>query len=233
MDAFAGMTYPTSQSTKLCTLDDNLAIPDFEEDYGVDMASPHYDLGTLDKLPLELIGEILKTLDLRTLMDLRYANRRATEIINSIPQYKAIRKHAPNALRGILAIQTGRYITLEHLYEKLCTPECEVCGVAGSFLYLLTCKRACFFCFRKRSEFLPLQQTQAIKSFGIDRKFLKTLPCMRSVPGTYSIRMAKKGRSLLLFDTENVRQATIDLARAVSSNEQYVSWICWGYRWLT
>lgn len=47
------------------------------------------------------------------------------ELVNSFFQYKAINKYAPNALRGILSIEAGRWVTCRTLYEKLCMPGCE------------------------------------------------------------------------------------------------------------
>ncbi|KAF2136590.1 uncharacterized protein K452DRAFT_237240, partial [Aplosporella prunicola CBS 121167] len=85
-------------------------------------------------------------LDLRTLTDFRCVNQRAMQVVDSIFPYNAIIKHVRNALRGILSIETGRWITCEALFETLCTPQCESCGAFGGYLYLITCKRVCYRC---------------------------------------------------------------------------------------
>ncbi|KAI0484955.1 hypothetical protein GGR56DRAFT_616277 [Xylariaceae sp. FL0804] len=129
------------------TLDDRLPGLESPPEQGHFCLPPTKDIGALDDLPPELVAMILSELDLRTLTDFRCVNRRAAELVNSLVEYKAITTHAQNALRDILSIEAGRGITCRTLYDKLCTPNCEQCGDFGSYLYLLTCKRLCFFCF--------------------------------------------------------------------------------------
>ena len=173
------------------TLDDNL--PDLQcQPYNDHIPDPHKAyLGPLDTLPLELLCEILQQLDLCTLKDFRHVNRRAMWLVESFPQYKAIRKHAYNALRGIIYIEANRWITCEMLYEKLCTAECEECGDFGGYLYILTCKRVCFLCLSEDKRYLPLRYRHAIRKFGLNRPILGTLPSMKSIPGTYSPNQKK------------------------------------------
>ncbi|EQL02064.1 hypothetical protein G6O67_005618 [Ophiocordyceps sinensis] len=71
---------------------------------------PTTNAGVLDRLPLETLHEILFELDLRTLVALRRVNRRGRELVGSLPQWNAISKHARNALRGILALETGDHL---------------------------------------------------------------------------------------------------------------------------
>ncbi|KAF7590952.1 hypothetical protein BBP40_002204 [Aspergillus hancockii] len=73
---------------------------------------PKYALGALEQLPLEIINMV----------------------VDSIPQYKAIIKHAPASLRGIISIGTGRWISCQDLHDKLCTAECDSCGDFGGYL---------------------------------------------------------------------------------------------------
>jgi hypothetical protein len=166
---------------------------------------------------------VLSQLDLRTLTDFRRVSQRATEVIESIPQYKEVSKHARNVLRGILSIETGRWITFETLYDKLCAAECEQCGDFGGCLYILTCKLVCFLCFSEDGKYLPLLHSHAIRKFGISRQNLDQLPGMRSIPGTYSPN-EKKGRGrLALVDSESALCAGIALHGSSSAMEQYVS----------
>src|SRR6266699_2232047 len=175
---FHDLTYPRLRLNDH-TLDDNL--PAFQCQFEKD----HFRLplttnvGTLDALPPELVERILSQLDLRTLTDFRRVNRRATELVNFLPEYKTITTHARNALRGILSIETSRWITCSTLYEKLCTPSCEQCGDFGGYLYLLTCKRVCFLCLSQDKLYLPLLPRHASRKFGLDRQIIEKLPRMR------------------------------------------------------
>jgi hypothetical protein len=205
------------------TLDDNL--PDLQcQPYNDHNPNPHKAyLGALDTLPLELLHEILRQLDLRTLTDFRHVNRRAMWLVESFPQYQAIRKHAHNALRGIICIEASRWITCEMLYEKLCTAECEECGDFGGYLYILTCKRVCFLCLSEDKRYLPLRYRHAIRKFGLNRPILGTLPSMKSIPGTYSPNEKKVCAHIALVDSDCARRAGITLHGSVSVMEQHVS----------
>lgn len=217
-----GLTY-THDKIRGFMLDDHL--PDLQcQPYNDHIPNPPKAyLGALDRLPLELIHEILPPLDLRTLTDFRHVNRRAMWLVESIPQYKAIRKHAYNALRGIIYIKAGRWITCEMLYEKLCTAECEECGDFGGYLYVLTCKRVCFLCLSEDKRYLPLRYRRATRKFGINRAILCTLPSMKSIPGTYSPTQRKFRIRVTLVDSESARRAGIALHGSVSAMKQYVS----------
>jgi hypothetical protein len=181
-----------------------------------------YDLGVLDTLPIELLDEVLCQLDLRTLADFRRVNRRAIELVNALPSYKAIITHIPNALTGILGIRTGRWITCRTLFKKLCTPICEVCGDFGGYLYLITCKRACFLCFTQKKAYLPLPPRAVCREFGLKSGTATNLTHMLVVPGTYAPNM-KKANQTLLIDYQSALYAGVLLHGSVNAMNKHVS----------
>jgi hypothetical protein len=205
------------------TLDDNLPSPKSQPRIECLRLPPRTNLGVLDALPPELLQEILSQLDLRTLTDFRRINRRAIELVNSLPQYKAINTHALNALRGILSIETGRWITCRTLYEKLCTPGCEQCGDFGGYLYLLTCKRVCFLCLSQDRRYLPLSPRRASWKFGLDSRIINTLPRMRVICGTYSPNEKRISAPSVLVDYESALHAGISLHGSLSAMQKYVA----------
>jgi hypothetical protein len=214
------LTYPYPQVQDLA-LDDNLPTSKFLLSHGLDIKPPEFNLGALDKLPTELLQGLLPQLDLCSLMRFRCVNRRALEILESIPQYKAIATHASNVLQGAVKTGAGQWISCETVYEKLYAAECEQCGDFGGYLYILTCKRVCFLCLSEAANFLPLQPIQAIRKFAINRQILGTLPCMRSIPGEYSRR--KQGHLLRfdLVDRESAYRAGVILHGSPDAMEQY------------
>jgi hypothetical protein len=129
------------------TLDDNIQAVRCPRDNFTAYNPPEVGLSALDALPLELLQAMLLKLDIRTLADFRVVNRRAREVMNSIPEYDAVIKHIPNVFRGILTIDGGRWITCESLYDEFCTAECKQCGDFGYYIHILTCKRVCSLCF--------------------------------------------------------------------------------------
>ena len=196
------LTYPVNTKWD-CTLDQNLPHPTGSQNKTRRRNLLEKDLGALDLLPLELLQEILSYLDLRSLANFRHANRRATEVVESIPRYKATMTHAGYVIPCILGIETGPWITLGTLYDQICTAKCEKCGDFGGYLYILTCTRVCFYCFTEDKKYLPLLFNDAIRSFGIDRRIIQTLPHMKSIPGEYSTLMKKRERPTKLVDYES------------------------------
>ncbi|POR35733.1 F-box domain-containing protein [Tolypocladium paradoxum] len=184
---------------------------------------PTANLGALDALPLELLQEILCQLDLRTLTDFRYVNRRATELVDYLPQHRAITTHARNTLRAILGIGTGRWITCKSLCQKLHTPRCERCGDFGSYLYLLTCKRVCFLCMSQDQLFLPLSPNRARRKFGLEYGDLKTLPRMRAIRGIYSPNSKRVATRCILVDHESALRAGVARHGSLTAMNEYVA----------
>ncbi|RDL32399.1 uncharacterized protein BP5553_08855 [Venustampulla echinocandica] len=217
---FHALTYPRLQLTDN-TLDDNLPIQ--PKCHIETHTSLTVDLGSLDILPQELLDYILPQLDLRTLTDFRRVNRRAFQLVASLPQYKAINTHARDALRGILATGTGRSITCETLYSTICIAECEQCGDFGGYLYILTCKRVCYLCFTLDRAYLPLFYTQVIRKFGLSRQMAETLPQMKSIPGIYTPHESKYRERLALVDVNVARRAGIALHGSAAAMEKYKS----------
>ncbi|KAG6151611.1 hypothetical protein E4U37_004695 [Claviceps purpurea] len=111
--------------------------------------------GQLDQLPAELLIKVVLYLDVPSLTDFRRVNRRAMEIVDSVPQYAAIIKHCPNIVRAILSIKADAFDG-NVLYKTLSTFSCSTCERFGDHLYLINCRRVCYHCFTRRLEYFPL-----------------------------------------------------------------------------
>lgn len=218
---FHNLIYPRL-SLKDHTLDENLPRFQSEPDRNRLRSPPKTCAGTLEALPPEMMVKILSQLDLRTLADFRCVNRRALELVDALPEYKAIVTHARNALRGIVSIETGRWITLSALYEKLCAPKCEQCDDFGGYLYLLTCKRVCFLCLSQDRLYLPLTRRRVNRMFGLKPQMLAKIPHMRVMPGIYSPN-EKKALECVLVDYKSARCAGIAFHGSLDAMEKYVS----------
>jgi hypothetical protein len=204
-------------------LDDNLPSLRSQSNSERCHQTPRTNLGVLDTLPPELLQEILYQVDLRTLTDFRKVNRRATELVDSLPQYRAVNTYALNALHGIFSIKTGRWITCTTLYEKLCTFGCEQCGDFGGYLYLLTCRRVCFLCFSQDKRFLPLSPRRASMKFGLNSKIINTLPRMRAIVGIYSPNEKKVKTPSILVDYESALRSGMELHGSSDAMNRYVA----------
>ena len=176
----------------------------------------------LDRLPLELLIEVLLQLDIPSLTRFRGLNRRAMELVNSVHPYTAIIKHCPNIIRAIVSIQADGF-DCSTLYRTLCTSRCFTCNRFGDHLYLIDCRRVCYSCFTRRVEYFPLTSREASKFFTpakprsnakSSRRQLELAkpPSILSLPGRYS-NGARGGilrvRRLRLYDRRAVVQSLV------------------------
>ncbi|KAH7186525.1 hypothetical protein DER44DRAFT_188546 [Fusarium oxysporum] len=183
---------------------------------------PRYSAGQLDQLPAELLIQVLLYIDLPSLTRFRRVNRRAMELVDSIPQYDAIVKHCPNIIRAILSIQADAF-DCDVLYTTLSTTRCSTCERFGDHLYLIDCRRVCYFCFTRRLEYFPLTIGRASSFFTPDgtqqrsaitsRQRLRAAnpPSILSLPGRYCTAWTSEGGNLVrkrlqLFDRQAVIQ---------------------------
>lgn len=193
--------------------------------HGIASMPPRHSAGQLDQLPAELLVKVLLCVDLPSLTGFRRVNRRAMELVDSLPQYTSMVKHCPNIIRPILSIQADAY-DCNVLFETLSSTRCSTCPRFGDHLYLIDCRRVCYFCYTKRLEYFPLTIGRASTSFAPDgtqkrmamtsrqRLLVANLPSFLSLPGEYCApwisdagNLARK--RLRLFD----RQAVVrDLA---------------------
>lgn len=218
-EQFPGLTYPEYLNDH--TLDRNLAA--CESKLSTNQLRPSASAGVLETLPLELIQTVLSLLDLHSISRVQQVNRRASELVSSLPHYRGVVQHAQNALRGIYAIGTGSSITLAKLYKKICTAECDDCGDFGGYLYLITCKRVCFLCLSKKEAYMPLSPVQACRKFGINHKMLSAVPRMVTRVGTYSTDKKKVKGGLTLVDHQSAREVGIRFHGSLRATEEYTS----------
>ena len=182
-----------------------------------------FSTNQLDRLPLELLIEVLLRLDIPSLTRFRGLNRRAMELVNSVHQYTTIIEHCPNIIRAIVSIQADAF-DCGTLYRTLCTSRCFTCNRFGDHLYLIDCRRVCYFCFTQRAEYFPLTSREASKFFTPNakprskakssRKLLELAkpPSILSLPGRYCCGCTSRGgilraRRLRLYDRRTVVQS--------------------------
>ena len=180
-----------------------------------------YPAGQLDRLPAELLLQVLLYSDIPSLTRFRAVSRRAMELVDSVPQYAAIIKHCPDIVRAIVSIQAEAY-SCDLLYRTLSTTRCSTCDRFGDHLYLIDCRRVCYFCFTMRLEYFPLTIGRATSFFTnlagtqkrgsrSNRQRLRAAnpPSILSLPGRYCTSWADEGgilsrKRLQLFDRRAV-----------------------------
>ncbi|KAF1982724.1 hypothetical protein K402DRAFT_397255 [Aulographum hederae CBS 113979] len=155
------------------------------------------DLGELDKLPVELLTEILLDIDLAALYAFRSQNRLALSVVDQIPEYKTIITAAPVVLRTALGTKCTT-MTCRELYTALCSTKCSECNENAGFIYLPLCKRTCFFCLASDSDRIPNRQlmrskyrginineeAELMEKLGFDDSTISQVPTYTPLPGT-------------------------------------------------
>ncbi|KAI1118104.1 hypothetical protein F5Y14DRAFT_401069 [Nemania sp. NC0429] len=214
LDQLNSMTY-TKETLRKNTLDDAQLETRCPLDNGrfTDATTlPLYAVGQIDKLPAELLIEVMLYLDIPSLTRFRCLNRRAMDIVDSVREYALIIKHCPNVIRAILSIEADRF-SCHALYKTLTTVRCSSCEVFGDHLYLIDCRRVCYPCFRQRTEYFPLtiglalnffppaRQQRGSSTTRLERLRAGNYPSVYSLPGRYCPGMGKVARKRLeLFD---------------------------------
>ena len=126
----------TSVMSKNIHCDDNRIEEHLPLDNGKHRLDPTANLGQLDLLPYELLGIILMQVDMQCLTDFRQVNQRAMYIIDLMPPYAALIKHAPNSIRGCLGVGTAKSMSCQKLYNNLIDFRCDNCGKYGKYIHL-------------------------------------------------------------------------------------------------
>lgn len=178
--------------------------------------------GVLETLPLEFVQMILVQLDLRSVMNVRYANRWCADLVDSLPELRTIVRHGQTALRGSLAINTAAIISVEKLHRQLFKESCENCGDFAPFLYLIACARVCFLCLSDADQYCPLRVNLIKRKYGLDSKLIQLLPQMRCLPGVYSPSGGKTPRASALCDAWSALQAAITYHGSSDNVKTYV-----------
>jgi hypothetical protein len=163
------------------------------------------DIGSMSRLPAELILDILERLSVSDLIRFRRCNRAANYYVDSKTLLHSALRFAPNVLQGIMAIQPSMSITAHHLREKLSQRCCDACGHLAQYIYLPTCSRACFEClpqFGCRTFGVPIPEWEMTKQVQLGPRDIAAVPSFRLLPAVFTcgVNKFKTASSPRLYD---------------------------------
>ncbi|EFY89080.1 hypothetical protein MAC_04855 [Metarhizium acridum CQMa 102] len=162
-------------------------------------ASGSAGLGRLQRLPLELLSSVCLLLDVQSAFNFSQANRSARQTIASIPQYRRLREHALGCIWALFRTGLAPRISTSTLLSTLSTERCVICGSFGGFVFLPTSERCCFYCIESAPALRTVSLHSLCKASGMPAAQLeKSIPVLRSVPGTYSSAMTRRSRRTYL-----------------------------------
>ncbi|EAW11446.1 F-box domain protein [Aspergillus clavatus NRRL 1] len=144
-------------------------------------------LGSLDRLPLELLFDTLYRLDLYSLFKFRQINLRSRQMVDFLNQYRRVVSHGLNLFCALLRTRLAIDVTLLDFYKALCTKTCILCGEFGGFISILTWTRCCFKCLQGSPETQVRTLASVRKQLHMTKAELGQLRSFKSLPGIYSM----------------------------------------------
>jgi hypothetical protein len=149
--------------------------------------APTKGLGSLGRLPLELLHDVLLRLDMHSLFNFRQANLSSRQAVDSLNQYQAVVSHGLNLFCALLRTRLAIGVSLFDFFEALCTKACAFCGEFGGFISLLGWSRCCFPCLQKALETQVRPLAAVRKQFRLTKTDLGELRSFKTLPGIYSM----------------------------------------------
>ncbi|KAI1735778.1 hypothetical protein F4680DRAFT_434464 [Xylaria scruposa] len=163
-------------------------------------------LGCLDRLPLELLHDVLLRLDMQSIFNFRQTNLRSREIVDSVWQYRIVVSHGLNLFCALLRTRLALCVSLFDFHYAICTKACSFCGEFGGFISLLTWSRCCFKCLQGAPE-AQVQSLAAVrKHFHLTKAESNQLRSFKTLPGIYTM---KESRLKLRTKIVSIHQAML------------------------
>ncbi|KAI1774679.1 hypothetical protein F4818DRAFT_418575 [Hypoxylon cercidicola] len=164
------------------------------------------ELGSFDRLPLELLHDVLLRLDMYSLFNFRQTNLGSRRMVDSLKQYQMVVSHGLNLLCALLRTRLANSISLFEFYDALCTKACTLCGEFGGFISLLTWTRCCFKCLQEAPETQVQSLAFTRKQLRLTKAEIRQLRSFKTLPGIYSMEdSVRKSRITVV----SIRQAIL------------------------
>ena len=110
------------------------------------------DLGGMKNLPVEVLWQIFRPLNIASLLHLRQVNRRARQVVTAMKEYHTVMKYA---IHVVLALDTlsDNTPTPAELHDAMGQdPSCTRCGKFGSYVLIWSRDRVCAQCIQGDSH---------------------------------------------------------------------------------
>ncbi|KAF1952920.1 F-box domain-containing protein [Byssothecium circinans] len=167
-------------------------------------------LGKLDNLPLEVLHESFRYLDLQSLLRLSCVSLRGKAVVESLPVYRDLAKSAGHTFEILNRARILSLHSVTTLHAALHSERCISCCAYGAFLLLLSAERCCFLCLVVNQSLWMISLPLAQECFGLTKQQLKALPIMWSIPGKYCVPRSKsRQRSIRLTGVKAAKELAL------------------------
>lgn len=167
-------------------------------------------LGSLDRLPPEVLVMILDYLDFLSLSRISQTSLLGKDIVEGMAAYRDMMQHAPESLTALGRTGLLSFHSASLLHQTLRSRMCVSCYDSGAFLLLPTCERVCFECVYRNSALRVMRVNDAKAVFGLKEVHLRKIPILRNIPREYGVRYsASQRKRLRLLNVKQVKQLAI------------------------
>lgn len=125
-------------------------------------------MGLLDKLPFEILQQVLQLLDFRSLTSIRSLNFASRSVVDALSAFSYMTKYAASALRALSQTRLITRFAVSLLFLLFRTDRCIGCQRFGSFLFLLNCARCCYDCLERDLSLRAIDLLTAREKFGFE-----------------------------------------------------------------
>ncbi|PVH96479.1 hypothetical protein DM02DRAFT_659161 [Periconia macrospinosa] len=171
---------------------------------------PKSNIGELNVLPNELLVAILEQLPIQSLLTFRNVSTHARFVVDTLPRFRAIMRHAPQIIYANLVLQPSTHVSLSALSGKLRQKECDLCPPGDErlapYIWIPTASRLCLQCLRTRGIPQTLEELQS--SWQLDAADLAFIPSHR-FPAAVFRSVCENGTS---FQRASERKILYDLS---------------------
>ncbi|KAI1009883.1 hypothetical protein LB503_011513 [Fusarium chuoi] len=112
------------------------------------LGTPTAGLGHFNKLPSDVMNNILVQLDVESFRCFRNVNAKAHSITETVLDCEEVLKYGQTAVTSIIRTGLSRHITIGEIHLALTSSKCGFCKAYGPLLFLPTCTRTCHECLR-------------------------------------------------------------------------------------
>ncbi|KAI3318197.1 F-box domain-containing protein [Xylariaceae sp. AK1471] len=168
-------------------------------------------LGILDRLPAELLHEVLRNLDFQSAIGFSRVSIQGKNILYSLSAYRDVMNHAPHALAALSQTKLLHLHSASELHNALRNERCATCPEYGVYLFLPTCERCCWQCLQFNPTRRVVSPTAIAKTFALSPKMVQQLPVMFSIPGTYGVACKSTQKSYRLVSVSAAKELAISI----------------------
>ncbi|OIW26354.1 hypothetical protein CONLIGDRAFT_671933 [Coniochaeta ligniaria NRRL 30616] len=110
-------------------------------------------MGSLHRLPNELIIAVCLDLDIESTIRLRQVCRMSRALVSNMIEFKTLVREGSNIVVASMRTGMADWLTFAELYRAMCSQHCKACGKTGHYIYLLRAARWCLECLETEEQF--------------------------------------------------------------------------------